>query len=322
MTSTARFSGSLLAALVLSVASPAAARAQGSTEMLAGRCAQAGSPVLRCTELAVTGRALQGATGLLAGLGSEVSGSAGTLGRRLGTTPRVAVGARAAFAHVGLPDLADPGAEPSREATFVVPAVHAGIAVGVFDGFFVLPTVGGVLSLDLLANTSVLFLPTADGFDGKASAWSVGARVGILRESFTLPGVSVSLSHRDLEPIRFGDVLGPGGGAVETDATVTSVRATVGKDLLSVGLLAGMGWDRYAGSVTLRPSGAGEVSDASFTHARTLVFGGASMNFLILQLSAEAGWARGQEAVNGYRGAPFDPRRGSAYGSLAFRITL
>ena len=312
----------VLAASVTSATLAGSAGAQSSTEALAARCVDAGGPVLRCTELAVTSRALQGSAGLLAGLGSEVAGSAGTLGRRLGTTPRVAVGARAAFAHVGLPDLADPGAEPSRQATFVVPAVHAGVGVGVFDGFFVLPTVGGVLSLDLLANTSVLFLPTADGFDGRVAAWTVGARLGLLRESFTLPGVAVSLAHRDLAPVSFGDPLAAGGGAVEADATVTSVRATVGKDLLSVGLLAGIGWDRYGGSVTLRPTGMDAVYEGSFRHSRKLLFGGASMNFLILQLSAEAGWAQGAGAVSGYRGAPFDPARGSGYGSLAFRLTI
>ncbi len=312
----------LLAASLTSAAVAGSARAQNPTEVLAARCADAGGPVSRCTELAVTARALQGSAGLLAGLGSEVPGSASTLGRRLGTTPRIAVGARAAFAHVGLPDLADPGAEPSRQATFVVPAVHAGVVAGVFDGFFVLPTVGGVLSLDLLANTSAIFFPTADGFDGRASSWTVGARLGLLRESFTLPGIAVSLARRDLAPVSFGDPLSAGGGAVETDATVTSVRATVGKDLLSIGLLAGMGWDRYAGSVTLRPVGLDAVSDDSFTHSRKLFFGGASMNFLILQLSAEAGWAQGAGAVSGYRGVPFDPTRGSGYGSLAFRLTI
>jgi hypothetical protein len=251
-----------------------------------------------------------------------VAGSAGTLGRRLGTTPRIALGARAAFAHLGLPDLSDPGSEPSRQATFVIPAVHAGVAVGLFDGFFVLPTVGGVLSLDLLAQTSVLFLPTGEGFDGTASGWSVGARLGLLRESFTLPGVAISVTRRDLEPIRFGDSMGAGGGAVEVDPIVTSVRATAGKDLLSVGILAGVGWDRYSGPVTLSPFGVAPVHADALTHRRTLLFAGASMNFLVLQLSAEAGWANGFGAVGGYRGTPFDPASGSAYGSLAFRLTL
>jgi len=285
-----------------------------------------GAAVARCTELAVAARALQGDAGVLAGLGSEVSGSASTLGRRLGTTPRVAVGARAAFAHLSLPDLADPGAEPSRETTLVVPAVHAGVAVGVFDGFSILPTVGGLLSLDLLGQTSVTFLPTGEGFAGRSVSYGFGARVGILRESFTLPGVSVSVARRNLGTLRFGDVMGPGGGGLELDPTVTSIRATVGKDLLSVGVMAGVGWDRYGGSATvlaaLDDGSTVQAREPSFENRRTLVFGGASMNFLVLQLSAEAGWARGFAPVAGYRNTPFDATRATVFGSLAFRLTM
>ncbi|MDP2959374.1 MAG: hypothetical protein Q8N53_23345 [Longimicrobiales bacterium] len=319
---TVRFRPSALLALAALGFLSGPAWAQSALEELASKCVQGGASVVRCTELSVTARSLQADAGLLAGLGSEVAGSASTLGRRLGTSPRIAASARAAFAYTWLPDLADPGSEPSRQATFVVPAVHAGIAVGVFDGFFLMPTVGGFLSLDLLAQTTVVFLPTGDGFDGRASSWGVGARLGILRESFTLPGISVSVTRRDLGPIRFGDPLGSGGGAVEVDPTVTSVRTTVGKDLLSIGLLAGAGWDRYSGGATLRPAGVPAVSDGSFTHARTVFFGGASMNFLVLQLSAEAGWGSGLGVVNEYRGAPFDPTRGTAWGSLAFRLTI
>jgi hypothetical protein len=46
------------------------------------------------------------------------------------------------------------------------------------------------------------------------------------------------------------------------------------------------------------------------------------MNFLVLQLSAEAGWARGFAPVTGYRGTPFDAGRATAFGSLAFRLTM
>ena len=126
--------------------------------------------------------------------------------------------------------------------------------------------------------------------------------------------------------MRFGDAAGPGGGAVEVDPTVTSIRATVGKDLLSVGVLLGMGWDRLGGSATvlagLEDGAVVQASTASFENRRTLIFGGASMNFLVLQLSAEAGLARGFGAVNGYRGTPFDADRTTAYGSLAFRLTM
>jgi len=306
------------------LALPASAGAQ-DVESLADACVAGGGEVVRCTELAVTARALQGHLGLSTGLGSEVAGSAGTLGRRLGATPRIALEARAAFAHLALPDLADPGSEPSREATFVVPSIRGGITAGVFDGFSLLPTVGGFLSLDLLAHGSVVFLPTSEGFDGKASALTLGARLGILRESFTLPGVSVSFSRRMLGSVAYGSAEGPGGGEVEVDPSVTSVRATVGKDLLAVGLLLGMGWDHYSGSATIRAATDGGIvseGTSSFTSSRRLYFAGAAWNFLVLQLSAEAGWAGGFGAVTGYRGAPFDPTGGNFYGSMAFRLTI
>jgi hypothetical protein len=108
------------------------------------------------------------------------------------------------------------------------------------------------------------------------------------------------------------------------DPTVTSVRATVGKDLLGVGLLAGAGWDRYTGGATLFPPGsvAPAASVGSFHHARSLVFAGAALNFLVLQLSAEAGWVQGFSSVEGYEGRPFDPTGGSFYTSLAARLTI
>lgn len=319
----ARWSG-LLVALLLAI-SPRGGAGQ-DVASLAERCDAAGGPTVQCAELAVTAQALQAHVGLLAGFGSEVSGSASTLGRRLGTTPRIALEARASFAKMALPDLADPGPEPSRKASFIVPVVRGGITAGVFDGFQIMPTVGGLFGLDLLAQGSVAFLPTQEGFDAKTSALTVGARLGILRESFTLPGVSVSVSRRWAGTVTYGAPLATG-SFVKVDPDVTSVRFTAGKDLLSVGVLAGMGWDRYKGHVEVTAqddplsSYAAFASD-DFTDTRRLYFAGAAMNFLVLQLSGEVGWAQGFDAVTGYRGAAFDPTSGTWYGSLAFRLTL
>jgi len=123
--------------------------------------------------------------------------------------------------------------------------------------------------------------------------------------------------------IRYGTVGAPG-GAVEVEPSVTSLRSTVGKDLMGVGLLAGAGWDRYSGGATLYPPGllAAGASVGSFHHSRSLVFGGAALNFLVLQLSAEAGWVRGFGPAQSYGGRPFDPTRGSFYTSLAARLTI
>jgi len=313
----------VVAVLALTSTAPREAAGQAVSD-LAARCVAAGGAGTSCAELAVTARALQGHVGLLAGLGSEVSGSAGTLGRRLGTAPRIAVGGRAAFARVSLPDLTDQGGEPSRRTSFLLPALHAGLAVGIFDGFSLAPTVGGFLALDALGNASVVFLPKGEGFGGHATAFSLGARIGLVRESFTLPGVSVSISRRASGDVVYGDAPA-GAGSVRVDPAVTSIRATVGKDLLSVGVLAGVGWDRYSGDVLVRAEADGTVAEASsssFEASRSTIFGGASMNFLILQLSGEIGWAGGFDRVDEYLGAPFDPTSGSLYASMAFRLTI
>jgi hypothetical protein len=225
-----------------------------------------------------------------------------------------------------MPDLVDPNGPPSRKATFLVPTLHTSVAAGVFEGFQLLPTVGGFLSLDLMGNASFLFLPSGEGFAHRVTAYTLGARLGIVRESFTLPGVSVSISRRDVNLIQLN---GSDAGAVSAawvDPTVTSLRATVGKDLLGVGLLAGMGRDWYGGSARIRVSepgnGSFQGSVGQLHQARTLYFAGAAMNFLILQLSTELGWAGGFGPVVGYQGAPFDPTAGTFFASVAARLTI
>ncbi len=297
-----------------------------SVTTLAQSCVSAGGPQASCTETAVTAAAVQGFTGLLAGLGSEVPGSASTLGRRLGLTPRFSLGIRASLPHVAMPDLRDPSGPPSTKAGFLVPTVEANFAAGVLNGFSLLPTVGGVLSLDVLGDASVLFLPSGQGFAGKAAAYTIGARVGVFRESFTLPGVSVSVSHRSVSAVRLNTSAGGVIPSLSVDPSVTSIRATVGKDLMGVGVLAGMGWDWYGGRAAIRVANDSlntfRGSVAQLHQHRRLYFVGASVTDLILQFSAELGWAGGFGPVAGYRGNPFDPTAGTFFGSVAMRLTI
>ena len=314
-----------LVASILSLLTLVPAVSAQSVEGLTAKCTAVGGSVAKCMELAITARSLQGHVGLMAGLGSEVAGSAATLGHRLKSTPHVSGDLRLAFANVALPDLFDTGTDLPRKTTFVIPTFEAGLAVGVFDGFSIVPTMGGVLSLDAFGSTSVLFLPSGEGFDGHEAALTLGVRVGVFRESFTLPGVAVSVSHRSFGTVRLGSATGPWGG-VELAPSVTSLRATVGKDLLGVGVLAGVGKDWYSGRATLQQREVtGTVisaTDNSYDQSRSLIFGGLSLNFLILQISAEAGWAHGFSAVAGQQGSNFDPTAGTLFGSLALRLTF
>ncbi len=303
--------GSVLAALVSALALPTLASAQVSNPT--------------ATEVEVAARSLQAQIGLMSGLGSEVPGSPSTLGKRLGTTPRVAASIRAGFMRGAVPDLGDAGGAPSRELTYMLPSVIGGVAVGLFDGLSPVPTLGGIFSIDALGSIALVLPPTSDGFSGKATSGSLGVRVGLLRESFSVPGVAVSVTRRWIGAVSLGDSTDAARSFVTVNPNVTAFRATVGKDLLSVGVLAGVGWERYGGSFDARYQGdSGQMTELSkpLEQSRRIYFGGASMNFLVLQLSAELGWADGFAPVPGYLGAPFDITARDFFGSLAFRLTI
>jgi len=85
-----------------------------------------------------------------------------------------------------------------------------------------------------------------------------------------------------------------------------------------------VGWHAYTTDARIRVGDrlSSVTVEAPLEASRPLFFGGASLNFLVLQLSAEFGWAKGFTAPSGYGGADFDPTRGSAFGNLAARLTI
>lgn len=288
---------------------------------LAVACSNAGGQPALCASASVATRSLFGYVGLLGGLGSEVPGTASNLGRRIGGGPRFALSARFGAVAVGLPDLGD--VTGLEETSFWVPALNAGVTLGVFEGLRLMPTVGGFLSVDLFGQASLLLLPRSEGFEGTVRSYSVGARVGVFREGFTIPGVSVSVAKRFLGDVAFGDA---GGNAdLSLNPGVTSLRATIGKDLFAVEVMAGLGWDEYTGRATIRViDGVGGVAVVSdeMTASRFLYFGSAAMTFgIILSVAVEAGWAQGYDEVAVYNGV-YDPTEGAPFGSVSLRLTL
>lgn len=326
--------GGVLGFAVLLGVTPPAAGAQETVSELAVECGGGdGFREAWCTEVALAAVAARSGLGLLASGGSEPIGSAGTLGWRVDGVPRVSGALALGLASVASPRLrwgggADEPRIPSPGRSFLASTVRLDAAVGVFEGFSPRPTVGGVLSVDALASTAFAFLPGSRGFgDGTTSSFGLGARVGLLRESFTLPAVSVTAVHRwsggvELRPPVTGDAT-PGGAF---DLSTSSLRGTVGKDLYGVGVLLGAGWDRYAGRVRVDSGLPGEADawDASsddLVDSRLVAFAGASRTFLVLQLSAEVGWAGGLDPVTGREAGGWDPEEGSWFGSVGARLT-
>jgi hypothetical protein len=224
-----------------------------------------------------------------------------------------------------------PGDLPSGEATASIPALHLSGTVGLFDGFSLGPTVGGFGSLDLSVAGQWTRKPEKGGFQDGAAGWGVGGRIGLFRESFSLPGLSVTAFHRFLGDHSLWQVAGDDPVEAAFDLQASSLRAMVGKDLWGIGFFGGFGWDRYLGDVSLvvsDPSG-GSVDSAGAGEVRSsrrVAFVGASRTFLTLQLSGEVGWGEGFEpnlpdsSVSGPHA--FDPSSASYFGSLALRLTF
>ena len=286
-------------------------------------CERAGGSSRGCVGAFVSARALHSQVGLLAGVGAEVPGTATTLGTRFGGSPRLSFSAGVGFVDMSFPDLSDP--HISREARAVASTVNGRVVAGVFEGFRLMPTVGGFLSLDIIGQASLLFLPENEGLSEGSHSYSAGFRLGVLREGFTVPGVSLSVARRFPDDIAYLATGTP--GTIRLAPEVTAYRATVGKDLLAVEWLAGVGYEEYASEATL------DVMEAEgrdgylrvtgpIRSDRLIYFGSAATTIGILfTLSLELGWAEGFDSPLGWSG-PYDPTTGTLFGGLSVRATL
>ena len=296
-------------------------------EDLARRCA-GGHPgfVAPCREMSLAIMAVQQGAGLASALGSDIPGTSSTHGRRLGLMPRVGVAVTASALRFGMPHVAasTPGGLAENENTTLLGLGGTAFA-GVLDGFQLAPTVGGILSVDAIASYSLMRMPTGAGLSGSGSGFGAGARVGLVRESFTLPGISVSAARRWLADVQLGSTADGNPGQATTGITVSSLRATAGKNWFVIGIMGGVGWDRYEGDVELSvPRGAGDPGGVSGNVAseRVLYFLSGWFNFLLTRLSVEVGMAEGVGDPFGDRTGAFDPHGATWFASTAFRITL
>lgn len=247
--------------------------------------------------------------GLRDGLGvghagaAPLPGTSSALGRRFRATPRVSLAARAGLVRF---NRANPDSWSTRAASAewaTVLGLSAG--VGLFDGFSPAPTVSGLLGLDLLADLSTVRLPSDGGFTGASVAWGYGLRLGILRESFTLPGAYLSVMRRSgASATLAGDE-----GSLDADFVTTSLRGVVGKEILGFGLHGGAGWDRTsAEGVFGAAPGGGPAVVTEFdgeSATRFVVFGGLTRTFLVTSFGLDVGRTDGV-----------------TFGSLSIRLTI
>jgi hypothetical protein len=320
----------LLGATVIVPGGPVSA--QSTVETMAQEC-HGGIPALRgpCEDAALVLQATQWATGLLTSAGGALPASPSTSGMRLMGSPRVIVDGGLALANVRFPE---PGGDLAglRDQRRTLVGGRLATTVGLFEGFSPIPTVGGVLGLDAVASLRYHRLPGDLGFDGNIWAWGGGVRVGLLRESFSLPGVTITALHHRKGRISFekevdrGPVVEQVGAGLKQN--VTSVRAEVGKDLLALGITVGGAWDRYSGdgrisaASTAFPGFASSVGPERVTSDRTYLFAGVNFTWVVVQATGEVGWAGAPSRRVELDGSgPSRPDAGSLQAAFTFRIT-
>ncbi|HUE77735.1 MAG TPA: hypothetical protein VMM83_07315 [Longimicrobiales bacterium] len=255
--------------------------------------------------------------------GNPVPGTASTLGMRIGSLPRMSVSLRVTAAPAELPPILD-RARSEGERAFLT-GLGAQASMGILTGFSPLPTVGGVLSLDAIARLAILPL-AADGFhDGAAWGWAVGARLGALRESFTLPGVSLTGTYAGISRTAYGD---PDDGTTAGffDGAVHALRADLAatKRLGLIGVTAGVAWDRYASDLVAGfREGAGappsRIEGDAVNH-RWSAYANASWTLMIFHAAAELGWQESPVPAGLPAGTTVDPV--GWFAGLAFRVSI
>lgn len=321
-----------------------------------------GAPAPAQDECAIVAQAVDAAQpqlGILMAGGNPTLGTASTGGVRLGLIPRVSLTGRINVVAARLPDIREAddgdgeGGEEDgelRQFSLPAPAVGANLSVGLTQGFSVAPMIGGFGAIDLLGSVSVLPLSLlGDEFGDNAFSWGAGARVGLIRESFVMPGVSVSLMYRSLGDVSIGDVCPQEEVPVSGNRTTCpteegdfgeiqfgldnwSARAAVSKRLLGFGLTAGVGYDKFDTSAdfAVRVPGSPLVgeqihrfTDVAVDNDRWSAFLDGSFTILFGSIVAEVGWMQGSQAIQGFPStSDFDPGKGTFFGSVGARLSL
>src|SRR5438132_12610850 len=171
----------IVVALALTVFGGTRVQGQSALETKCTGSSSSSNVVQYCNLLAQAIDIAQPRIGLALAGGNPVAGTASTMGKSIVALPRFSLIARGTGVYAKLPEIST----NNSASHALVPSGNLDASFGVFTGFGLLPTVGGFLSLDLLGSAGILPAPTSKGFSGSARSYAGGARLGILRESFT-----------------------------------------------------------------------------------------------------------------------------------------
>lgn len=316
-----------LAAVVLAIGGAGELRAQ------VGGCTGTGINTSDCFAVQQALVSAQPQVGIAMAGGSPLLGTASVGGVRLGFVPRLTAGLRVNAAWMSLPDLRagdGAGGYAARRRTDVVTVVGADAAVSVFEGV-TSGSAGGIGALDVLLSAGVL--PASGGITDASYGWGVGLRAGLLRETFGMPGVSVSAMYRGTGSVRYAGTCktlactAGTAAALDFDVRDVSTRLTVAKRVGPLGLVAGAGLDHFtddSAHSTYTSGTVSQVHERELSDNRWSLFADAAYALPVGSLIVEGGWMGGGKSVSGYTSQPhaYDPGSGTLFGSIGVRLSL
>jgi hypothetical protein len=279
-----------------------------------------------CTAAVDGTRALHPIVGLLVSGGNPTMGTANTMG--LG---HASITLRANASQVVLPDLGYNGAGTTVPAgtTLFAPAPLVEGSLGLFPGMS-----GGLLALEILGSAQVLPTDQIDNFSVDPSAPTVGpialgigygARIGILREAGPRPALSVSIMRRELPRMTYGNISAGDAFGYGLDLHATNLRLVASKQLLILGLAAGLGWDKYTGDAVIRfrdPITLTPQPDipVELNSSRGMAFVNAGLNLSLIKLTGEVGYQTGKDQNLSTDFEDFDTTKGKFFAGLGLRV--
>lgn len=268
--------------------------------------------------------------GILLSGGNPVLGTASPLGTKFRWMPRFNVGGRIGFAWVDVPDILEYPADPATPVgTIDVNAFmpQLDLSVGVFDGFDLGSTLGGFAAVEVLGSLGAMVLSAGDGFQNDATGVGLGVRAGLLRESFTFPGVSISAAYKWFGRVQLGSVERGSDAQYGFDMAAWSVRAGISKSFVAIGLALTVGYDRFETDYDWGQADVGggllpvvpETDPLNVDTESWSAFVDVSYIVLFFNIVGEVGWQEELRRVNS-RGDQLSS--GGLVGALGIRLTL
>ncbi len=326
----------VLAVSALVPVSPAPARGQESLDPgLIDLCRDAFTADTNahslCHDAVASAQLLQPELGMVLAGGNPVLGTASPIGTKFRFIPRFNIGGRIGLGRAAIPDLLDYPeniGDPTGRRSFSIAVAQLDLSVGVFDGLRLGTTLGGLASVEVLGSLAAIMLPDGDGFRGNVTGFGLGARVGILRESFTAPGISISGMYKWHGRVEHGDAPRGDAASFGIDMQAVSLRAGLSKSFVAFGLALTLGYDSYwsdVGFVISPPPSAPPVAlpaaggTVGLQTERWCAFLDFSYIVLYFNIVAEVGWQEEQK-LSSSREDEFES--GNFFGSIGIRLTL